>query len=105
MHPSHKKATLTYDLIQGGPYLMKTIHSYLRIKESGFVLISSYLTNIKMRPILIITFLIKGFIAISQFEDNGYKNVIVSIHPDTPEENGSNIIENIEVCACIDYNY
>ena len=42
----------------------------------------------------------KGFIAISQFEDNGYKNVIVSIHPDVPEENGSIIIKNIKVCAC-----
>ena len=88
-----------YDLI------LWTIHPYLWIKESGFVLISSYLTNIKMRPILIITFLIKGFIAISQFEDNGYKNVIVSIHPDTPEENDSNIIENIKVYACKYYNF
>ena len=58
-----------------------------------------------MRPILVIIFIIKGFIAISQFEDNGYKNVIVSIHPDTPEENGSIIIENIKVCACKYYNF
>ena len=53
----------------------------------------------KMRPILVIIFIIKGFIAISQFEDNGYKNVIVSIHPDVPAENGSTIIGNIKVCA------
>ena len=52
-----------------------------------------------MRPILVIIFIIKGLIAISQFEDNGYKNVIVSIHPDVPTENGSIIIENIKVCA------
>ena len=54
----------------------------------------------KMRPILVVIFIIKGLIAISQFEDNGYKNVIVSIHPDVPEENGSTIIGNIKVCAC-----
>ena len=53
-----------------------------------------------MRPILVIIFIIKGLIAISQFEDNGYKNVIVSIHPDVPAENGSIIIENIKVCVC-----
>ena len=53
----------------------------------------------KMRPILVIIFIIKGLIAISQFEDNGYKNVIVSIHPDVPKDNGLIIIENIKVCA------
>ena len=31
------------------------------------------------------------------FESNGYKNVIVSIHPDVPESNGQLIIDNIKV--------
>ena len=31
------------------------------------------------------------------FENNGYKNVIVSIHPDVSETNGQMIIDNIKV--------
>ena len=32
-----------------------------------------------------------------EFESNGYKNVIVSIHPDVSETNGQMIIDNIKV--------
>ena len=50
--------------------------------------------------VLIILLFTPGFLAIS-FENNGYKDVIVTIHPDVPEvngQNGQNIINNIKVC-------
>ena len=31
------------------------------------------------------------------FENNGYKDVIVTIHPDVPEDNGYAIVDNIKV--------
>lgn len=31
------------------------------------------------------------------FVNNGYRNVIVSIHPDVPETNGQAIVDNIKV--------
>ena len=46
--------------------------------------------------VLIILFFTPGLLAIT-FENNGYKDVIVTIHPDVPEVNGQNIINNIKV--------
>ena len=44
-------------------------------------------------------FLIQGFLAIDPLENNGYKNVIVSIHPDITVDANSQktIINNIKV--------
>lgn len=47
-------------------------------------------------------FLLVGLICINgisaiTFENNGYKDVIVSIHPDVPEKDGQTIIDNIKV--------
>ena len=50
--------------------------------------------------VLIILFFTPGLLAIT-FENNGYKDVIVTIHPDVPEVNGQNIINNIKVCTCM----
>ena len=48
---------------------------------------------------LLVTFvlIIQGLLAIDNFENNGYKNVIVSIHADIPDDNGQAIVENIKV--------
>lgn len=60
----------------------------------------------KLTQALLIVLFINGLIAFSQFENNGYQNVIVSIHPDVADENGQDIIDNIKVCYCIsNYNY
>ena len=58
----------------------------------------------KLTQAILIVLFINGFIALSQFENNGYKNVIVSIHPDVADENGQDIIDNIKVCN-ISINY
>ena len=31
------------------------------------------------------------------FENNGYKDVVVTVHPDIPDDNGQDIINNIKV--------
>ena len=49
-----------------------------------------------MRVILITLTIIQSIFAIS-FDRNGYKDVIVSIHPDVPETNGQTIVDNIKV--------
>ena len=50
-----------------------------------------------MRLILLqVALLIQGIFATDSLENNGYKNVIVSIHPDVPDDNGTYIIENIK---------
>ena len=49
-----------------------------------------------MRVLLLTLLCVHGLSAID-FENNGYKNVIVSIHPDVPETNGQDIIDNIKV--------
>ena len=51
-----------------------------------------------MRLILLqVALLFQGFFAIDPLENNGYKNVIVSIHPDVvPDDNGHEIFENIK---------
>ena len=50
-----------------------------------------------MRLILLqVVLLIQGIFAIDPLENNGYKNVIISIHPDVPDDNGTYIIENIK---------
>ena len=60
----------------------------------------------KLTQAILIVLFINGLIAFSQFENNGYKNVIVSIHPDVADENGQDIIDNIKVCNSIsNYNY
>ena len=46
--------------------------------------------------LLIVLIIIKNVESIT-FENNGYKNVIVAIHPDVPEDNGPEIIDNIKV--------
>ena len=48
--------------------------------------------------VLIILLFTPGLLAIT-FENNGYQDVIVTIHPDVPEVNGQNIINNIKVCT------
>jgi len=45
--------------------------------------------------------LILGLSAAITFEKNGYKDVIVSIHPDVPETNAVAIISGIKVAANI----
>ena len=32
-----------------------------------------------------------------ELENNGYKDVVVTIHPDVPETNGQAIVDNIKV--------
>ena len=60
----------------------------------------------KLTQAILIVLFINGLIAFSQFENNGYKNVIVSIHPDVADENGQDIIDNIKVCYSIsNYNF
>ena len=54
--------------------------------------------TMKLVQAIILALFINGLLAFSQFENNGYKNVIVSIHPDVAEENGQDIIDNIKVC-------
>ena len=55
----------------------------------------------KLTQATLIVLFINGLIALSQFENNGYKNIIVSIHPDVADENGQDIIDNIKVCHSI----
>ena len=57
------------------------------------------LSSMRMLVLIILLFT-PGLLAIT-FENNGYKDVIVTIHPDVPEVNGQNIINNIKVCTCI----
>ena len=52
----------------------------------------------KLVQAIILVLFVNGLFALSQFENNGYKNVIVSIHPDIADENGQDIIDNIKVC-------
>ena len=60
----------------------------------------------KLTQAILILLFINGLIASSQFENNGYKNVIVSIHPDVANENGQDIIDNIKVWNSIsNYNH
>ena len=49
--------------------------------------------------LLQLVFLFQGFLAIDPLENNGYKNVIVSIHPDITVDVNSQqtIINNIKV--------
>ena len=58
----------------------------------------------KLVQAIILVLFINGLLAFSQFENNGYKNVIISIHPDVADENGQDIIDNIKVCN-ISINY
>ena len=58
----------------------------------------------KLVQAIILVLFVNGLLALSQFENNGYKNVIVSIHPDIADENGQDIIDNIKVCD-ISINY
>ena len=58
----------------------------------------------KLTQAILIVLFVNGLIAFSQFGNNGYKNVIVSIHPDVADENGQDIIDNIKVCN-ISINY
>ena len=46
--------------------------------------------------VLIILFFTPGLLAIT-FENNGYQDVIVTIHPDVLEIDGQGIINNIKV--------
>ena len=52
-----------------------------------------------MRQLILLGLLIQGFLAIDPLENNGYKNVIVSIHPDIIVDANSQktIITNIRV--------
>ena len=65
-------------------------------------MLETYLTleymTMKLAQVSILVLFVNGLLALSQFENNGYKNVIVSIHPDIPDENGQDIIDNIKVC-------
>ena len=47
--------------------------------------------------LVISALIIQGLLATDNFENNGYKNVIVSIHPDILDDNGQDIIDNIKV--------
>ena len=50
--------------------------------------------TMKLVQAIILVLFINGLLAFSQFENNGYKNVIVSIHPDVADENGQDIIHS-----------
>ena len=53
------------------------------------------ISPLKMLALLFLLFT-PGLIAID-FENNGYKDVVVTIHPDVPETSGEDIINNIQV--------
>ena len=54
---------------------------------------------IRQLVLLQLVFLFQGFLSIDPLENNGYKNVIVSIHPDITIDANSQqtIINNIKV--------
>ena len=53
------------------------------------------ISSIRMLVLVFLLFTPKIFAI--DFEDNGYKDLVVTIHPDVPETHGEDIINNIKV--------